>query len=140
MKGEHLPYADHTARYCPGSKIEDNGRIAPTAFHLRRGETYLSVEWLEYLGQPDRSGEILAVIDILAKKLRLGSSARVAVLEVGIVCSHVRKETGYLLRFLHEPEPGDPAHSGIHDTKVDEMIIAELIAESVEETHMVQKI
>jgi hypothetical protein len=50
----------------------------------------------------------------------------------------VQKETGYLIRFLHEPEPDDPAHSGIHDTAADEMMIAEIIAEAVEETHPVK--
>ncbi len=138
MKGEHLPYEDHTARYCPGSKIEDNGRIAPTAFHLRRGEPYLSVEWLEHLGQSDRSEEIQAVIAIFSQKLHLGSSARIAVLEVGSVCGYVRKETRYSIRFLHEPEPDDPAHSGIHNTAQDEMLIAELIAEKVDEAYPVK--
>ena len=138
MQDKHLPFNDNTARYCPGSKIDDNGEISPTAFHLRQGESFLSVEWLEYLGKFDRPGEIQAVIDILSKKLRLGSSARIAVLEVGATCSHVRKETGHTIRFLHEPEPEDPAHSGIYDTAVDEMIIAELLAEMVEETHSIK--
>jgi len=138
MQGEHLPLQDHTARYCPGSRIAENGKPAPAAFHLRKGEPYLSVEWLEYLGQPGRPDEIRAVIEILSKKLRLGASARIAVLGVGAVCAHVRKETGYSIRVLHEPEPDDPAHSGIHDTAADEMMIAELIAEAVEETHPVQ--
>ncbi|KXB09252.1 hypothetical protein AKJ60_00595 [candidate division MSBL1 archaeon SCGC-AAA385M11] len=108
------------------------------AFHLRKGEPYLSVEWLEYPGQPGRPAEIRAVIEILSQKLRLGSSARLAVLGVGAVYDHVRKETGYSIRVLHEPEPDDPAHSGIHDTAAGEMMIAELIAEAVEETHPVK--
>lgn len=98
MKGEHLPVQDHTARYCPGSRLAENGKPAPVAFHLRKGEPYLSVEWLEYPGQPGRLDEIRAVIEILSKKLRLGSSARLAVLGVGAVCDHVRKETGYSIR------------------------------------------
>lgn len=138
MQGEHLPLQDHTARYCTGSKIAENGNVAPAAFHLRKGESCLSVGWLECLGQSERPDEIRAVIDILSKKLRLGSSARIAVLGVGAICSHVRKETGYLIRILHEPEPIDPAHSGIHDTAANEMMIAELIAEAVEETYPVQ--
>ncbi len=60
MQGEHLPLQDHTARYCPGSKLNENG----------------------------------------------GAAA--------------------------------PAHSGIHDTAADEMMIAELITEAVEETRPVQ--
>ena len=90
MQGEHLPLRDHTARYCTGSRIAENGKPAPAAFHLRKGGSNLSVEWLEYLGQSERPDEIRAVIDILSKKLRLGSSARIAVLGVGAICSHVR--------------------------------------------------
>lgn len=140
MPGAPLPLQDHTARYCPGSKLEENGAIAPPAFHLRKGEPYLSVEWLEYLDQPDRPAAIRAVIEILSTKLRLGSSAKIAVLEVGAVCAHVRRETGYAIRFLHEPEPDDPAHSGIHDTAADEMLIAELIVEAVEDVYPVKAI
>ena len=116
----------------------ETSSISPTAFHLRRGEPYLSVEWLEYLGRSGRSEEIQAVIAILSQKLRLGSSARIAVLEVGSVCHYARMETGYSIRFLHEPEPDDPAHSGIHDTAQDEMLLAELIAEKVDESYTVR--
>ncbi len=128
----HLPLNDHTARYCPGSKLTEDGCPAPTAFHLRRGETYLSVEWLEALNQESRNEAITDVIAVLSDKLRLGASARLAVLNVGQVCRHVREASMYSLRFLHEPEPDDPVHSGIHDTAQDEMLIAELIAEKVE--------
>ncbi len=134
----HLPLDDHTVRYCPGSKLMEDGRPAPTAFHLRRGETYLSVEWLEALNQENRNEAIADVIAILSRKLRLGSSARLAVLNVGQVCGHVREASLYSLRFLHEPEPDDPMHSGIHDTAQDEMLIAELITEKIEEIYSVK--
>jgi len=43
MKGDRLPPEDHIARYCGGSHISEDGYIAPTAFHLRPGEEYVSV-------------------------------------------------------------------------------------------------
>lgn len=43
MKGEHLPSKHHTARYCSATKLTEEGGAAPTAFHLRHGEPYLSV-------------------------------------------------------------------------------------------------
>lgn len=140
MQGEHLPLQHHTARYCPGSKMNEHGEAAPTAFFLKKDESYLSVEWMEYMGQSCRTEEIRVVIDILSQKLSLGSSARIAVLGVGSVCAHVLTETGYPIQVLHEPEPNDPAHSGIHGSAVDEIIIAGLIAESVEEMHPVKSI
>jgi hypothetical protein len=68
MKGDHLPGNDHVVRYCPGSKIAEDGTPLATASTIRA---------------------------------------------------------------LHEPSKYDPAPAGIHDTAQDEMIIAELIAETV---------
>ncbi len=50
----------------------------------------------------------------------------------------LREASMYSIRFLHEPEPDDSAHSGIHDTIQDEMMIAELIAERVAQIHPVK--
>jgi len=138
MTGEHLPFHDCTGRYCPGSKISEDGRVSPTAFHLRPGESYLSVEWLEFLNQPTRTDEIRKVVKILSTKLRVGASAQIAVTNVGGVCRHVVESLGIQIRFLNEPEPDDPAHSGIHDTDQDEMLIAELIVEKIVEAHPVR--
>lgn len=134
MIGEHLPLHDHTARYCPRSKIFEDGTVSPTAFHLRSNERYVSVEWLEALNQPTRTDEIRQVVKILSTKLGLGTSAKIAITHVGTVCQHVREVSGFQIRVLHEPEPNDPAHSGIYDTAQDEMQIAELIVEKIEET------
>ncbi len=135
MSGKHLPIEDHAARYCPGSKLSENGEVSGTAFHLRQGEPYVSVEWLEYLNLPSRDDEVRGIADILAHKLRLGASAKIAVLNVGEVCGYVEQASGFYIRFLHEPEPLDPAHSGIHDTAQDEILICELIAETVAESY-----
>ena len=135
---KNLTYRDHTARYCPGSKLTEDGGIAPTAFHLRKEESYLSVEWLEYLDQPSRPDEIKEVINMLSQKLHLGASAKIATLNVGTVCQYVQDVSMFSIRFLHEPESNDPAHSGIHDTDQDEMMIGELIAEKVENNYPVK--
>lgn len=78
---------------------------------------------------------------MLGTKLNLGSTAKIAVLNVGDMQDHVRKNSldHRDLRILHRPdEPSDkpdPSHSGIFDTEVDEQLIAELIAEKVLETY-----
>ena len=135
MKGDRLPPQDHIARYCGGSHISEDSQMAPTAFHLRPGEEYLSVRWLEYLKQGDRLSEIREVRRFLSESMRLGATARIGVLNVGEVCTYVEEATGLSIRVLHEPVPGDLSHSGIHDTAQDEDLIAELIAEKVLETH-----
>jgi hypothetical protein len=73
MKGDHLPAGDHVVRYCPGSKLAEDGTPLATAAST--------------------------------------------------------------IRVLHEPGKNDPAHAGIHDTAQDEMIIAELITETVDTLH-----
>ncbi len=138
MTGDRLPPEDHTARYCPGSKLMEDGSVGGAAFYLREGEQYLSVEWLEALNQTSRVDEIHAVVQILLKKLRLGASAAIAVLNVGEVGHYVHESSGFQIRFVHEPEPADFAHSGIFDTDQDEMMIAELIAEKVAESFPVK--
>lgn len=138
MKGEHLPSEHHTARYCLATKLTEEGGAAPTAFHLRPGEPYLSVQWLEYLHQSDRSSQIREVRSTLARNMRLGSTAKIAVLNVGETCRFVYDASRYPIRILHEPEENNEAHSGIHDTAQDEMIIAELLAESISEMHAVK--
>ena len=135
MKGDRLPPQDHIARYCGGSQISEDGLIAPTAFHLRKKEFYLSVQWLESLEQPDRSSTIREVRRVLGLSLHVRSTGRIAVLNVGEICTHVEQASGFSIRVLHEPFPDIPSHSGIHDTAQDEDLIAELIAEKVHETH-----
>ena len=86
----------------------------------------------------EKKDEMRGVVDIFSQKLHLGASAKIAVLNVGDVCSYVKEASEFSIRFLHEPDPLDPAHSGIHDTIQDEMLIGELIAEKVGDTHPVK--
>jgi GTPase len=107
-------------------------KTAATAFYLRRNEKYLSVEWLEYFQQHVKEDPVRKVASIFKKKLNVGSTARMAVLNVSNMCHHVKTQTASTIRVLHEPGKNDPAHAGIHDTAQDEMIIAELITETVD--------
>ena len=60
MKGDVIPDADHITRLCGGSHVREDGTISATAFKPRPGEAYLSVNWLECLGLPDRDAELAA--------------------------------------------------------------------------------
>lgn len=134
MKGDPIPDINHVARYCRAT-ASDTG----AAFLLRAGESFISVNWLEYLRLGTRSEEIEEVRRVLGSKLTLGKNAKIAVLNVGETYRYVASESpdGRKLRFLHDPEdPLDKSHSGIYDTKSeDEMLIAELIAETIVEQH-----
>lgn len=135
MKGDRLPPQDHIARYCGRQQISEDGQIAPTAFHLKSDEDYLSVQWLEILEQPDRISEMTEVRRLLSLGLNMGSTAQITVLNVGEVCKHVEEAAGLGIRVLHEPVVNNLSHSGIHDTAQDEALISELIVECILETH-----
>jgi len=74
---------------------------------------------------------------VLRAKLKLGSQAAIAVLNAGRLREHVASATPdqRMLDILHEPEPVDPSHAGIFGLRPDDTLIAELIAQVVQETY-----
>jgi hypothetical protein len=107
---------------------------------IRQDEEYLSVNWLEELKCSTRASEIRKLQDLYAKKFnRISANARVAILNVAMVCSKVRDESPdqRLLGILHEPitDPPDPSHAGIYNISFDDEVIGELIREVIQETH-----
>jgi hypothetical protein len=137
MKGQAIPDSDHVGRYCKASTVE-NDEISATAFMMRETEEYLSVNWLEELKRPSRASQIRDLQEVYNKKLKVGATARIAILNVGTLRSKVQRESpdSRLLRVLHEPEePDDPSHAGIYEIPHDDEIIAELIAQVVLENH-----
>ena len=137
MKGQAIPDSDHVGRYCKASTVE-NGEISATAFMMRETEEYLSVNWLEELKRPSRASQIRDLQEVYNKKLKVGVTARIAILNVGTLRSKVQRESpdSRLLRVLHEPEePDDPSHAGIYEIPHDDEIISEVIAQVVLENH-----
>ncbi len=137
MKDDPIPPNHHISRYCRGGSLLNGDEITGASFHLRADEEYLSVNWLEHLELGDRDSEITEVRRVLSTKIKPGSTAKIAVLNVGDMKDHVRQNSPDRrdLRVLHRPdEPPDkpdPSHSSIFDTRQDEQLIAELIAEKV---------
>src|SRR5947207_13717921 len=73
----------HVTRLCGGSHVREDGTIAATAFKLKPGESYLSVNWLEFLALPNRALELAEVRRVLASKRKIGRASRLAVMNVG---------------------------------------------------------
>ena len=134
MKGDQVPVSAHISHCCGASSIESNGTINGTAFRLRKDEEYLSVNWLEFLEKTSREEEIDEVRNVLRKKLTLGARSRISVANVGSLIRHIREER--ILTVQHEPEiPDDPSHSGIFGYGIDDILIADMIAEVFQETY-----
>jgi hypothetical protein len=138
MRGDIVPDADHVTRLCGGSHVREDGTVAATAYKPRPGETYLSVNWLEFLAMPDRETALAEVRRTLAAKRSIGGTSRLAISHVGSMRAHVRQEdaTHAELSVRHEPEhtpggPTDASHSGIYGVPGDDMIVPELIAANV---------
>jgi len=141
MKGDTIPDQHHVARFCDNKHI-DGGFIQATAFMLRSGEESLSVNWLEFLNCSCRESEIDELRKTYSRKLKLGMKAKIAVLTVGEVREKMLRESTDRrnLKVLHDPETNDPSHSGIYNLRHDdEIIIAELILETVQETYTARK-
>ena len=105
------------------------------------GETFVSVNWLEYFGVPERDQQIAEVRKtFLRKKLALGTNAKFAVVPVGSTVQHVSNETHgeRKISILEEPEAPpefeyeDYSHCGIHGIrKDDENTVCKYISEKV---------
>lgn len=138
MKGDPVPDSDHMSRYCKGTCI-DNGRINGTAFYLRSGED-LSVNWLEFTQCPDRDEQIKEIRKTLGGRLTLGNSAKIAVLNVGDLKENVylNSEDNRELDVKHDPifePPPDHSHSEIYNLRPDYDVIADLLAEIIQEDY-----
>ena len=140
MKGDPIPDQDHISRYCSAMHCTENGQVTGTAFQLRQIEECLSVNWLEFFHLADRQEEIREVRKVL--RLKHGAKAKIAVLNVGETIKYVRTQSpdARNLSMLHEPEEDDPSHSGIYGFQYDDHLIADLIAEMVQETYPAREI
>ena len=57
MTGDPLPGKDHISRYC-APKTAPDGQPTGASFMLRKGEEFLSVNWMEYYGEIDQKAQI----------------------------------------------------------------------------------
>lgn len=137
--GDSVPDTDHISRYVPKRHLAGT-RVTGVAFKLKTqtGETYLSVNWLELLSVGDRNDEIAEIRRLLASKLTIHRKDKLAVGQVRRIRENVRTFSAdrRLLNVLHEPEAGDPSHTGVYGLHVDDdLMYGELIAEVCQETH-----
>lgn len=137
MKGDLLPSSDHIARLC-SPKHAPMGKVQASAFLLKKNEPNLSVDWLEILGCQSREKEILKMREVYNRRLDVKKNARIAVLNVGKVCKKIHTESpdNRKIEILHDPNlEDDISHSEIKNLRQNDVLIAELILETVCETH-----
>jgi len=146
VKDEKLPDSDHVVRHCEKKFLYDDESVSAGNFQLRKDasgkivEEYLSVGWLERYSVGTRATQLEALRRFMHPNIRkFHKKDKLAVLNVGKSIAAVHNGTDGLntIRILHEPseEAGreDEAHCGIFDTGVDEVRIAELLVEAIDE-------
>ncbi|WP_457660166.1 MULTISPECIES: hypothetical protein [Sinorhizobium] len=113
-------------------KDEDDNVVGvlPQAFHLRDDEEYLSVTWCEYFaGSPDEQARC-AVEAVRNSKLKVGSKARFVFGTVGnIRAAAESRPVAPKLRFIHEPEEDNVAHTAIRRWPREDHELFDLLAE-----------
>jgi hypothetical protein len=137
MPGHEIPGTDHVCRlYGPG-RADDDGQPLGAAFMLRPTDLYLSTNWLEGSGAPSREAQLAMIRQHLTSKgMTLPANGRFAVLHLRTMIDHVRSGTpdARMLAAHHEPIlPHDPSHSGIYGYTADDHLIADLIAQVVQD-------
>jgi hypothetical protein len=138
MKGDMIPDPHHISRYCGGSTVQEDGRVGPSAFILRTQDEYLSVNWLENLDPEKRDKQLQELRSIFKNTLNVRATAKIAVLNVGRMRTHVRDltEDKRDLQVKHEPIINDDdSHCGIYNLRDNNELIAELISQSIIEEY-----
>ena len=120
----------HVARYCKPSTIGDDGLPLATAFVLRDGEEYLSVNWLEFF----KTSDLPQAIDLVRqafrkKKFGVSSNGRFVSLRFDKIKEVILRNSDLPAEIIHLPEENDPSHSGIFGYTVSDQLIATEIAE-----------
>jgi hypothetical protein len=133
VSGNIIPDNNHVSRYCKPTQIVDN-EIQASAFVLREIDEGLSVDWLEFLDCISHEEEINEVRSIYQSRFgKLRANAKIAVLNVGEIRTHVYEKTedNRNLSILHLPFNND-THSEIRNMRPNYEFIAELIAEKIQ--------
>lgn len=116
------------ARLVKATQKRDDGGIDGTAFAVRQGERYLSLNCLDLIcGGHDTRIEHLR--EILRSKLNIRKTSLLAILNVGKTKEAVKEQA--TLAFLHKPEPDDKTHCGLYGLEYNDELVQDLIAQSV---------
>lgn len=104
----------HVSRYCKPSAVHRDGTPMARAFSLRRGEKYLSLNWLEYFRKSSRNEELDCVRGVFKKKkYRLRPNGRFAVFRVRTAVDKVKQLTRQRVEVRHLNQDHDWSHVGL---------------------------
>jgi hypothetical protein len=135
-----LPSNHHVVRYVPWAKLrkdEHDGVIGilGEAFRQREDEKYLSVDWLEYPGEPDtRSREEMALASarrIRNSNLAVKPKSGFVIGEVGQIQARCRELKQIKVFVTYEPSLSNQAHAAVKKLPREDMELQEDLANGV---------
>ena len=113
MLGDEIDEEHHISRYCSPLLVV-NGLPAAEAFSLKRGEEYLSVNWLEYFKTQDLAQAIDRVRQIFHNKgYDVKENGKFASFQVRSVIDIISSHSRTSAKIIHKPEEVDPSHCGV---------------------------
>lgn len=127
-----VSHRHHVSRYCSKLRLDEAGHPLATAFELDSGETYLSVNWLEYFGEDISTDEQMKKIrETIGLTLR--RSAKFAKLNVGrikdAICTKIADGT---IEVRHMPRGYNLSHAGIFGMVEHYLEIATILRDHLE--------
>ena len=126
MKGDIVPDADHVTRLCGGSHIREDGTIAATAYKPRPGETYLSVNWLEYFSG-DREQRVRGSASMFRRLRKVGAKSAYGIGNVGRI-KQVCEANATRVRVVYEPVEENSSHSEIRRLPREDLSLLDALA------------
>ena len=104
---EEVPQDGHVVRYVKPSFFDDDGTVTGSAFHLRKGEPCVSVNWLEWFEGLSKSEQVRRIASL--SRLTLKPNGGYAMLNVGNVLGRL-SEARIEVRIMRCPLPEDDEH------------------------------
>lgn len=140
MTGDTINNDNHVSRLCGRSKCGSRGHPLGAAFMLRSGkDNYLSVNWLEQTQAASRDDQLKIIRNHLldAGIEKLPRNGKLAILHLASSFDFVKNNSpdARELRACREPLRNAPSHVGIYGYGPNDELIADLLAETVSETH-----
>ena len=98
----------------------------------RQGEEYLSVNWLEFFGEPTLGAAVERIREVFSEKgYRVSQNGRFAALNVSEAKTVVEEATGRALSIDYLPLDDDQSHAGIRGYTSDDLAVAVELANLV---------
>ena len=119
------------ARFTKLAQVYEDNVVDGSAFALRDGEAYLSVNCLNLFASAGTETQLRELRATLRSKMNVRQSHRLSIVNVGRTKKRLRAHK-YEVDFRHMPEPNDATHCGVFGTEYNDEVVQDLLARCVD--------